>query len=58
MKDHPRIDAGAKRSDAARSRQDLRAWCMKLGCTEAELRETVRAVMWLMAGPHWRQRHH
>lgn len=58
MKNHARINGSEKRAADAGPRRDLRAWCMKLDCTETELRETVRAVMRLMASAHWQQRHH
>jgi hypothetical protein len=58
MQTHTRINGRENRSDDARPGRDLRDWCKKLDCTEPELRDTMRAVMRLLANPNWRQVHH
>jgi hypothetical protein len=55
MKNNTTIHKRRNRRSDPNRRQDLRAWCLPLECTEAEVRDTVRAVMRLMASPSWQQ---
>jgi hypothetical protein len=58
MKIPARINRFKRQSAIARSESDLRGWCRKLECTELEVRDTVRAVLRLMASANWVHVHH
>jgi hypothetical protein len=58
MKIAPRLSAVEGLSHAVGREQDVRAWCARLDCSEAEVRDTVRAIMRLMASSDARRVFH
>jgi hypothetical protein len=49
MKRPKKVNGCANQRTASSSKQDLRAWCAKLECSEVEVRDTLRAILRLMA---------
>ncbi|HEU0200748.1 MAG TPA: DUF3606 domain-containing protein [Burkholderiaceae bacterium] len=50
MKKLTTTNGSAEHVHRVRPINDVRYWCRKLRCTENELRDTIRAVMHVLAG--------
>jgi hypothetical protein len=55
MKNPTTTGSLARRRAGTNPKHDLRAWCARLECTELEVRDTLRALLRLMASPSWHQ---
>lgn len=58
MNNDTRLIAVERGVDDVGREQDVRNWCTRLDCTESEVRDTVRAVMRLMANTDSRRVYH
>jgi hypothetical protein len=58
MNIEPRLAAVEGLATAVGREQGVRAWCARLDCTEAEVRDTVLAIMRLMASSEARRVYH
>jgi hypothetical protein len=53
-----RVNGCPNQRVAPLSKHDLRVWCAKLECTEVEVRDTLRAILRLMASLNRKQVYH